>query len=444
MKKLSLSIIISAFSLSNLAGQNLLRVNQDGMWGYINLQDELVINPQYQYATDFVDGLAIVRKDGFYYYIDSIGNVLNDQRYIDVSHFQGDIATVMDFEGRYSIDRNFERVQTRTLYDGHGRGLDTNRNDTSYYGPYSIYHDTDHDILMRGDERLIRYQWIKPFIISDSLYVFFAPGQIFYFSDRGYIRRSSHYVSFEQELQSMHFINFPPQVNARIRAAFPELLRYDIDSDSDLFYGFINSDGELTSLSSSNYWFLNWNTNQAISTFKYRKPAIHYDTLPDNELTRRMYGTPGPRSLEEIWSFRGDKLGIMYRNDSVLWLPDSLGNITGWFGNCFLVRVGDDNTKWFPMDSNGNRIGEHYLTLNGISTGYGCTVPLHVARSREAGYWGAPSLPAVGVYFDEETSRHYRLENRFTRNYEHLDALEANAQRLRFQSSPNFENHWKV
>src|SRR4051794_5255376 len=47
--------------LAQNAPENLLPVQQNGKWGYINRSGEIVIKPQFDSAELFADGLALVR-----------------------------------------------------------------------------------------------------------------------------------------------------------------------------------------------------------------------------------------------------------------------------------------------------------------------------------------------------------------------------------------------
>ena len=58
---------------SEFAFTDLCRVCRGGLWGYVNLNDEIVLNPVYEKATRFSDGLAAVKKDGVWYFIDEKG-----------------------------------------------------------------------------------------------------------------------------------------------------------------------------------------------------------------------------------------------------------------------------------------------------------------------------------------------------------------------------------
>ena len=52
--------------------------NSYGMWGYINLKGETVIKPEYEEAREFMNGLAIVKKNGLYGLINKTNEIVED------------------------------------------------------------------------------------------------------------------------------------------------------------------------------------------------------------------------------------------------------------------------------------------------------------------------------------------------------------------------------
>jgi hypothetical protein len=51
--------------LAQNAAENLLPVQQNEKWGYINRSGEIIIKPQFDSAELFADGLALVRANTF-------------------------------------------------------------------------------------------------------------------------------------------------------------------------------------------------------------------------------------------------------------------------------------------------------------------------------------------------------------------------------------------
>ena len=48
-------------------------MNRDGLWGYVNRENETALKPVYEKATRFDGGLAAVKKNGVWYLIDEKG-----------------------------------------------------------------------------------------------------------------------------------------------------------------------------------------------------------------------------------------------------------------------------------------------------------------------------------------------------------------------------------
>ncbi|MBU1719753.1 MAG: WG repeat-containing protein [Bacteroidetes bacterium] len=59
-------------------GNNLLKVQKNALLGYINLKGEVVIDFQYEFASTFSEGVAAVKKDKGYGYIDTLNNPITD------------------------------------------------------------------------------------------------------------------------------------------------------------------------------------------------------------------------------------------------------------------------------------------------------------------------------------------------------------------------------
>lgn len=65
----------------------LARVKSAGLWGYINQDGRSVLNPMYTEATDFSSELAAVRKDGKWGYINKEGTFIVHAMYDDAKAF---------------------------------------------------------------------------------------------------------------------------------------------------------------------------------------------------------------------------------------------------------------------------------------------------------------------------------------------------------------------
>ncbi len=70
-------------------------INKDGKVGYINVQGEIVIEPQFEYAGKFSEGLAVVKAGDKYGYIDTNGYVAIEPKYFEAKPFSNGRAYVV-------------------------------------------------------------------------------------------------------------------------------------------------------------------------------------------------------------------------------------------------------------------------------------------------------------------------------------------------------------
>ena len=71
---------------------------KDGLWGFFNLEGQIVIPPQYSAASGFSEGLAavaIVRERQLMWgYVDTVGNVVIPLRFTSATYFSEGLAAV--------------------------------------------------------------------------------------------------------------------------------------------------------------------------------------------------------------------------------------------------------------------------------------------------------------------------------------------------------------
>lgn len=114
--------------------EGLKAVEQDGMWGFVNLDGELVIPYKYHYVRSFHNGLAMVKLRGKWGYIDWFGNELIPLEFDEVTSFRDSHAFVkkdgriglLDVAGNVTYD--YERMKefvlpsnwldTKPMFDG--------------------------------------------------------------------------------------------------------------------------------------------------------------------------------------------------------------------------------------------------------------------------------------------------------------------------------------
>lgn len=88
-----------------LAPDAILKFNRKGKWGYRDRKGNVVIQPEYDDAFEFCEGLACVEKDGKLGYIDKEGKLVVDFRYDAATSFEDGLASVTIGEKSGYIDK---------------------------------------------------------------------------------------------------------------------------------------------------------------------------------------------------------------------------------------------------------------------------------------------------------------------------------------------------
>jgi hypothetical protein len=93
-------------------------IMQDGKWGFINLAGEIVIRPRFDTCRSFAHSLAFVEEGDSKQYIDKSGSVVIRTEFYRCSSFEGEIAPVMpDIRSRGAfIDRSGKIVLSGRNY----------------------------------------------------------------------------------------------------------------------------------------------------------------------------------------------------------------------------------------------------------------------------------------------------------------------------------------
>jgi hypothetical protein len=64
--------------IGRFVANGLARIKENGKWGYINTKGDVVISPRFEEVTDFdVNGVAVVKENGKYIYINAQGQTVN-------------------------------------------------------------------------------------------------------------------------------------------------------------------------------------------------------------------------------------------------------------------------------------------------------------------------------------------------------------------------------
>ena len=95
--------------------EGLARVRKDGKWGYINTKYEQIVECKFDVARGFNEGLARVEKDGKSYKINTSGNFIVLDEYKNELEISKEFDEVNDFSGgfaRVEKDGKYYKVNT--------------------------------------------------------------------------------------------------------------------------------------------------------------------------------------------------------------------------------------------------------------------------------------------------------------------------------------------
>lgn len=99
-----------------LTAESIIKFYRKGKWGYKDWKGNVLIQPQFDEAFAFSEGLACVEKEEKLGYIDMTGNIVIDYKYDCASSFKNGMAVVVvdekcgyiDKEGNYVIEPTFD------------------------------------------------------------------------------------------------------------------------------------------------------------------------------------------------------------------------------------------------------------------------------------------------------------------------------------------------
>ena len=109
-------IIEPQYDFARSFSEGLAVVIKDDKYGFIDKTGKVVVEPKYDNAWLFSDGLAAVKKDGKYGFIDKTGKVVVEPQYDDVWEFSDGLARVVK-DGKYGFIDKTGKVVIGLQYD---------------------------------------------------------------------------------------------------------------------------------------------------------------------------------------------------------------------------------------------------------------------------------------------------------------------------------------
>jgi hypothetical protein len=103
----------------NLFKDGLLAAQKDGLWGYINKENDVVIDFEYQWVSNFYDGEAIVLKNEVFDLIDTSGKSVLAKTYVDlirdwntgtIKFKENNLYGLMDNDGKIIMEATYASI----------------------------------------------------------------------------------------------------------------------------------------------------------------------------------------------------------------------------------------------------------------------------------------------------------------------------------------------
>lgn len=92
-------------------GEQIAFKGENGKWGFVNNNNKVIIEPQYDEAKSFSGGLAAVKMNGKWGFINDEGRIVIDYQFVDADYFTSEGLCFVSFvEDEYSqINLKFKR-----------------------------------------------------------------------------------------------------------------------------------------------------------------------------------------------------------------------------------------------------------------------------------------------------------------------------------------------
>jgi hypothetical protein len=96
------------------------------LWGYLDTEGKILVEPSFEEASDFSEGMARVGIDGMFGFVSKDGRIAIEPRFLEARKFDGGLSIVL-VEGRWEIDKDSD-IGSRMLVDGTWALIDKNGN----------------------------------------------------------------------------------------------------------------------------------------------------------------------------------------------------------------------------------------------------------------------------------------------------------------------------
>ncbi|NVK71939.1 MAG: WG repeat-containing protein [Oceanospirillaceae bacterium] len=346
--------------------QGLLPVNPGEKWGYINLEGEMVIEPQFSFAGTFHDARAVVRDSGYYYFIDKTGEQIGELKFEFISYFGDDWVDVR-IQGQ-DLKLTWNEIETVS----ESELLDPKYLPEAQREPPPQYEELGHGLtlvyLPNGSNKLIDYN--QTTILEGDLFVGFITDSLLTVCDNQSSGTFHHYFKSGKLVYSISVRSYwHNYTSVRTLQLVPEAGYYPLSREEMDFLGIEMILSEANSPHIIEYPLARLILSECRQPLfalpsEYRVAAFEYE-----------YSTVKVSKLgNERWEYDSNtKVGIIDRSGSIRWLSDKFDDISEWRGHYGLARLsssvenpeqqlGGGWEKWILIDSVGSQIGHDTVT----------------------------------------------------------------------------------
>lgn len=222
----------------------LLPFKLDDKWGYMDKFGKVIIKPEFDGASFFNEGIAIVQKNGKLGFIDALGSYVIKPRFSDASKFVDGIALVVDEEERYGVVDRTGMMVLEMLYEEIGitsEGL--------FYvlenDHYAFYDHSGNKAIDRAFDQVESFENNTAIVIKDEVYqIITKEGEVLFTSQNRIRRFAEHFIFENDSITTMLNLQGDTLFQAEdVEFGFPEseLVPFLLDD----LVGFMNKEGKV-------------------------------------------------------------------------------------------------------------------------------------------------------------------------------------------------------
>ncbi|HRX49599.1 MAG TPA: WG repeat-containing protein [Spirochaetota bacterium] len=101
----------------SLSDEELIPVKKDSKWGFININGTITIEPRFDYALSFSEGLACVQINNKWGYIDSTGQIIIEPQFDDIpGNFKEGLVRIAKFDKEPALFPDSEIITTGSKF----------------------------------------------------------------------------------------------------------------------------------------------------------------------------------------------------------------------------------------------------------------------------------------------------------------------------------------